>query len=412
MKLPPIGQYSAQFFVMALIMIVMPFYYRFLPPGVYLAGILWLLAKAPDFRFSASREQKTILVIFSLYFLWQVVTLLYTEDLPEGWHNITARLSLVVFPLVLFDPDKDIAARKSLLLRLFAFSAALYMLFCFGVALERSISVIDGRLIFNPITPEAKWLNYFYGSDLSLMINPTYMSVFVLISAFISFESARDFSFSTAARAGWIVLGMFHLVTVWFLSSRIGLVAAIIMTGVYIASVFFSGKPRYVLAGIVLIVLVGVPVVKQNPRMAFFLNRLSEHNYVPEGQDHRFTIWEIATGLAAEKPLTGYGIGDVMSELNEKLREEGVTETFRDSHNQFVQSMLEGGIVQLILLCVLLSMMLFIALRQGNILFGLFVVMMIIFLMTECMISRFFGAAFFSIFGVLLIDSAGPSNEH
>jgi hypothetical protein len=229
---------------LVLIVVIMPLHNRFLPPAIFLLAFGWLLEK--KFRGFSSRSlipgYRVLFLLFLSFFLWQVLTVFYSDDRQEGFSNIFTRLSLLVFPLVMFDVNDHVRDKRKMLLGIFAVATGLYMAVCYGYALERSLIFIDGKLIFNPVTPEAKWLNYFYGSDLVFSIHPTYMVLFVITAAFISLESVRDKYLKLGCRAGWLLNGLFLLVSVYFISSRAGILAAVIMVVFYMAILLLDSQ--------------------------------------------------------------------------------------------------------------------------------------------------------------------------
>jgi O-antigen ligase len=398
------------FIALVLVVLIMPLHHRYLPPAMILLVTGWLLEKRFGNNTSGSiiPGYRRLFLLFFSFFLWQVFTILYSSDRQEGLSNLFTRLSLLVFPLVMFNANTLVRDKRKTLLGIFALSTAVYMTVCFIYALERSLIFIDGKLIFNPVTPEAKWLNYFYGSDLVFSINPTYMAMFVITAAFISLESGRDKSRRVVYRAGWVLNGIFLLVSVYFISSRAGILVAVVMVVFYMAMLLLTArKHRLVrLAVMVLIMLTVLPLVRHNSRLSFFVNSLSSGGYEINSRDNRFIVWRHAASLSVEQPFTGFGIGDARDQLAEKFLLEGEEMLYNDrynAHNQFLESFLEGGVVQLLLLASVIGFMIVLALRERNLLYALFIMMILVFFMVESILYRLAGVSFFSLFSFLLL---------
>jgi O-antigen ligase len=395
---------------LVLIVMIMPLHHRFLPPAIILMAAGWLLEK----RFSILSSggfipgYRILFLLFFSFFLWQVLTLLYSNDRQEGLSNIFTRLSLLVFPLVMFDANALVRDKRKTLLGIFALSTALYMTVCFIYAFERSLFFTDGKLIFDPVTPEAKWLNYFYGSDLVFSIHPTYMALFVITAAFISLEWGRDKSRAMIHRAGWLLTGLFLLVSVYFISSRAGILAAVIMVVFYMTVLLLAARKHKLLrfVVIVLIILTVLPLVRHNSRLSFFVNSLSAGGYEVISRDNRFIVWRHAAKLSMEQPLAGFGIGDARDQLAEQYLLSGEQMLYNDrynAHNQFLESFLEGGVIQLLLLVSVTGFMMVLAIRERNLLYTLFIIMILVFFMVESILYRLAGVSFFSLFSFLLL---------
>lgn len=124
-------------------------------------------------------------------------------------------------------------------------------------------------------------------------------------------------------------------------------------------------------------------------------------------KDNRFIIWPISVELIKEKPLFGYGIGDVQEELNAKYETDGFNEGLRysyNSHNQFLDLALASGLVGLASLLALFISLAFRASRDENLAGILFVVIMFLFMSVETVLSRLDGVIIFAFFFVLLFS--------
>ena len=149
-------------------MIIIPVYHWYLPPLMILWFVLWF------FKLRSLKKElqeipfnyKILFVLFISFYLWQIIGLIYSDYPEAGWRNIVLRLSLLVFPLVLISPGNMIRQKVKTLLQVFASGTFFFMIFCYSLAVYRSINLTDGILIFNPHPPVEDWLNYFFGSSL------------------------------------------------------------------------------------------------------------------------------------------------------------------------------------------------------------------------------------------------------
>jgi O-antigen ligase len=128
-------------------------------------------------------------------------------------------------------------------------------------------------------------------------------------------------------------------------------------------------------------------------------------------QDVRFTIWKSALALFRQNPISGVGTGDASSELKKEFKSLGYENGYYDdlnAHNQFIEILLENGVIGLILFLSIIGYMIFIAWSDRNILYGLFIILTIIFFLFETVLNRQAGVTFFPLFAFLLIYYGGP----
>jgi O-antigen ligase len=298
------------------------------------------------------------------------------------------------------------------LLRIFSICTAIYVVTCFGNALYRSFDFYNGQLSFNPHPPEAEWINYFYGTDLAFSIHPSYLAMYVLISVFISFESWYDKLLKKRFRIAWLVLGILLFISIYFISSRAAIVAAIVMISFYaVNKIIHRKKSRIIWMSIIIILIISLPLIKNNDRVNLLLQGFSkEHGFELRRQDERIMVWKSAVEIIKKNPLFGVGIGDVRTELVKEYRRSGEDKLEKErlnAHNQFLEVLLEGGLVGLSLFLLIFGALIYIAISEKNLLLGLFVIMVILFFTFETVLYRLAGVSFFPLFSFLLLYMPG-----
>jgi O-antigen ligase len=401
-----------------LIMVVLPIQYRFLPPLMILLCLSWIYENFNGFGkvFRYDSKYRLLVIAFLLFYLWQVISLLYTSDIYMGWSNIFGRLSLVIFPIILFKPGERIKSNGLNLMRIFSISTAAYVISCFAYALYRSIDFYNGIWSFNPHPPEADWINFFYGTDLAFSIHPSYLAMYVLISVFISFESWYDKSLKKWFRIAWLVLGILLFISVYFISSRAAILAAIVMISFYaVNKIINRKKSRLIWMSIIVILIISLPLIRNNYRVNLLLQGFSkEHGFELRRQDERIMVWKSAVEIIKKNPLFGVGIGDVRTELVKEYRRRGEDQLEKErlnAHNQFLEVLLEGGSVGFSILLLIFGSLIYLAINDKNLLLGLFIIMIIIFFMFETVLYRLAGVSFFPLFSFLLLYVPGQKNE-
>lgn len=406
-KLLKEGYFS--FLIALLSLFVLPIYAYFLPPLMAIWCISWILEQCSqgNLIWNNNKRYKVLFILFILLYLLDVVSLIYTSDIKMGILNLFSRLSLVVFPLVLFSPGDMIISKIKLLLKIFATGTFLFMVFCFGYALYRSVSLNNGNFVFNTHPAEYPWLSYFYSSDLTLSQHPSYISMYVLLSVFICFETWFEYSVKSMRRFCWLVLGLMLLICQYFLSSRAGILASLVLVPVYLIIRFRkSAKFKYSWIWIVLIIVALSLVIVKNQRVDYLIGRVINKHDFDRKQDPRFLIWKASVEIARNNGLLGVGIGDVRTELAKQFEKHGEKDMAKErlnAHNQFIEILLENGLIGLVLFLVLFGYMIFIAFSEKNLIYGLFILMMFNFFMFETVLYRLSGITFFSLFSFLLL---------
>jgi len=122
--------------------------------------------------------------------------------------------------------------------------------------------------------------------------------------------------------------------------------------------------------------------------------------------DIRVTIWESALGVIERNLVLGVGTGDASDELKKEFLSSGHTSGYYDNlnaHNQFLETLLENGIIGLALFLGIIVYMLYMAVSEKNLIYGMFILMMILYFLFETILNRLSGITFFALFSFLLV---------
>ncbi len=398
-------------YIAALISVfVLPIHVKYLPPFMILWVICWIFENYKQLNklWDTGSSNKTLFGIFIAFYLWQAVSLFYSVDLRLGYGNLFSRLSLILFPLVLTFPGEMIKQNIIKLLRVFAVGAFLFMLFCFANALYTSVNFQDGNLAFNFHPKEYPWQNYFFWNLLVISRHPSYISMYLVLAAIVCFESWFDTALKTSEKIFWLMVGGFLLIAQYFVSSKVGIIISLFLVPVYFLIKFRElGRYRFAWIWFVLILVAVSPIILKNQRIDYLYGSVlnKQIDYVRK-QDPRILIWKSAIKLAGKNLLFGQGIGDARTELSKEYERIGEFEMAKEklnAHDQFLEVLLENGIIGLILFLSIFVYMTYLALSRRNILLAAFIIMMIIFFMFESMLNRLAGVTFFALFSFLLL---------
>jgi len=391
-------------------MMVVPVYVKLLTPLM----ILWCVSWAIENRLRMSNlihaesSYKLLLYLFFAYYLWQFFGVFYSENSAIGWNNVIKRISIVIFPIILISPGEMIKQNIKFLLRVFCISTFFFVIFCFGYATYNSIEFHNRILTFNPHMPIHKWMNYYYGINLAIYQHPSYLSMYILFSAFIAFDSFFDRVVNKLRKLIWLIIGSILLISIYFLSARAAILASIFLLPVYFLFKTLS-KKRYLFAIIFVIIEVFVlfPVVLNNNRVSIFTRNVSEKSFSGVVRvDNRVIIWKSALRIVKRNILFGVGTGDVNNELLKEYQKIGNKELIEkrfNVHNQFIEVLLENGTIGFIIFFSIFGTIFYIAISKRNLMYLMYILIISIFFFFESMLYRIAGIAFFALFSFLLI---------
>jgi O-antigen ligase len=397
-----------------LIMVIIPLHVQYLPPFM----ILWLVVgMLENFLNRAWNVRKDVLWLFIGFILVLSVSffgLIYDDDRSNGLVQIFRRFSFLIFPLILLFPGTRIKSRVNNLLRVFVYSTCLYIIICFVYALTRSIHILNGIWTFSAHSTEEYWVNYFLGTDFSFSQHPSYLSMYIVLSIFISLEYLFTKSQTLISKMKWSLISLLLLLSIYLLSSRVGIISIIILLPVYLLFKTRGIRNR------ALIIVFGVSIIAV--LLFLFIKGERIQSYVREKAgtpiierlrtDERMSFWKSATGVIKKNPIFGVGIGSSCEELKKEFKKKGFIQGYYDTlnaHNQYLEELLESGIIGLLVFLGTIGIMVFNAIRNRNLLYGVFIIMMLIFFMFESILNRIAGVTFFALFSFLLLYVTPPT---
>jgi O-antigen ligase len=404
------------FYSALLVLVILPVHVQYLPPLMILWVIAWILENYSriNLLINTKRVFKLLFLSFILFYAWQAVGLLYTSDIKLGLLNLFGRLSFLVFPVVLLSPGEKIKLKLKLLLRIYALSSLVFILYCFEHALYMSVKINDGLYSFNVHPSGIPWLSYFYGADLTNPQHPSYIAMYILLATFICYEAWFDRSLKLKKRILWLVAGFVLLISQYFLSSRAGILISLILIPFYfIYRLSKFKKTRFAWVVVIILILAIMPLITKNQRVDYLLGKiLNKHADYERKDDPRILIWKSAYNIVKDNVLLGVGIGDVRTVLTKEYLRIGEVEMAKErlnAHNQFLGVLLESGIIGFLIFISVFMIMFYIALSERNLLYILFILMIFMFFLFESVLYRLAGVTFFSLFSFLLMHYGNNS---
>jgi len=410
-----------------LIAVSFPFSYRLSNPWIVLMVVFWvferILRPKKDQLEELKRNpiNKISFYSFIALFVWTAISLSYTDNLELGLKNLEGKLSLLAFPIVLYNFR---LAQKEVwnILKAFIISISLATLY---LLVNSFIHYLD----------QGSWLTYhdFVGKFSGhAVFYSYYLFTSIVLSIFMLLDKKKGRAINWFYGSS-ILIAMLGLL---FCASKNVTVVSIFFGMLILFKKYFSRgirlKEGINAIGIVLVVaFLAIQLGPVKQRMAELFSGSGMENYqkikkgeavVAEDIDRfngtsvRLTFWYI--GLSElereESWLLGLSPGDRRDQINQRYEEVGLLKYYENYnlHNQFIQTLVEVGLIGLLIYLSLYFSLVSSAIKKGNLLFLIFIFASLIFQMTESILERNKGIVFFVFFLCFLQQLNQPQDEN
>jgi|GEM_PF-3268178 len=384
------------------------------------ACLLNFVNNASNFQFSIKNEKGLLMSLF-LFFICYVFAILFAENKIEASNMLSRKMAIILLPiLVLTLKIEETKIHK--LLNYYIYSLCVFTM----VLLANSIAsyFMKGKiLLFHDFVELLNQHAIYYAYFLSLAI--------VLLHKQVVFGALR----------GWqLYLKSFCFAVLWtglfFCSSKNVLITTIIATillhFVELQKQKIKVKPVLVMiASFIILLLVSLQIDGFRNRITSVTNvsgievihKMDEGLKLDNddvntlnGITVRWMMWKIGIEKLKEENQLLFGLnpGDSRSKINEKLEEYGLLYYYKDydMHNQFIQVLVQLGIVGSLLFFFLNFTIINYAIKSKNYILLIFVICLIIFQMTESLLERNKGIVFAFFFISLLASLGKNANEN
>ena len=407
---------------MVFIAISFPFPYQISNLGIVSLVVFWLLKQLTQKSkvIFFNKIDRLIFFCFIGLFIWNAISLFYTQDLQNGLKTLESKLSLLIFPVIFYSTVISSSAVNRII-KYYIYSLALCTIFLLGISINNYIQ--QGSLLtYHDFTGALDFHAVFYSYYIFLAI----LSAVFLISKGGLKTSDRILIYSSivlsfigllisASKNVLVVTSVFLVLSLAFriIKNKIG------FKEVIGAILFFS---------IAFISISQVPVVKSRIVELTELNGLGNLEKIKNGEKLvaedipqfngttlRITFWYVSFKKLIEKNrlLIGLSPGDRRQIMNKEYEKNGINPWYENYniHNQFMQIFVELGLIGLLVYLFLHLNMLIYALNQKNLLLVAFIFGLIFFQMTESIIERNKGIVFFCFF-LLLLKQISTKDEN
>lgn len=381
----------------------------------------WLAEGEWEQKWSSLTANKLALLLPS-FFLLHVVGMFYTSNLTSGFAQLEKKGAFFLIPITIATANRLSRSELSWIMRVFMMACFAGTLICIGHAIWMMVTgATPGNFSdltmgeFHRLNPGASmaWMNFSYVALASgIGMHPTYFGLYLCMCLLMIIELFRNESLSTPERVFAKILFVFFVIFILFLSSRIAMIAAIVIS---IAALLTMSRQSWldVLPRQVAVVLAFAAIVYLNPvsryrslqePVAASMDELA--GYVTSSIEIRLSLLRLSTlASSSVNPWIGAGTGGGVDLLRAEGTQRGITNSIGsyDPHNQFIYTYFELGSVGLIVLMAVLFVPAYIAWRKRSYLYTSFAFVFIAVCLTESALELQKGIVLFTFFGSLLL---------
>lgn len=406
--------------------VTMPWY--ILPNSISIAVlfIVWLADGNFPEKWSRLKRNKWAWSFFIFFFL-HVAGLFYSEDIKTAWFQIETKLSLLILPLIAATgrplPDGSFRILKYG----FIGSCLAVVLVSLAAATFAYLYPSGQPLNFDPYTTErfhslfpdmAAFWEFFSYRQLSqwVGIHPAFFSMYLILCILMLLQEVFD---RQGIAAYHIILIIAFIYFIALLSSRMALASLAVTLFLLVLGHFHAiGRPLQgimVLSGLLILVFLSIwtnPVSRFHSWIEPTSTSLSANQNTPHWNSVNLRLLSWDASLHASKTFwpIGTGTGDGQLVLNEYYSGLGILGYNVNSHNQYLQTFIELGVPGIASLLFCLFGPLRRAFRYDKLHFS-FMVLFGMMCLTESMLARPKGIAFFAMFQSLFLSLETPVHD-
>lgn len=402
-----------QLSVILSIVILLPFTRKFIPLLIGFWALIWVLQNKWKEKWN-NLKSSGVFFLLIIFYLFHAAGLLYTENMPEGLFDMEVKFSLLLFPVLIFSDKIFFRENQSLI-------------FC-AFVLGNIIAALS-TFIFNIYWSLRYDVDYFYYSNFTLFLHPSYASLYAIFSICLIIYFLMNFKQELHKNFLWnifskkwlaVLFTLLLLAYVINLGSRAGIVAVIIITGLIISYYLIHYKKIFLLFVFWAVIFLGsIYILNKFPRFVPVIEFLKtpSDSINPDSRENvvvRYFLIKESMEITKENFLFGVGTGDIKKELIKRYKEKNISLAIEENlnpHNQFLESFATLGIPGIISLLLLVFVTLYKGIKEKSILLISFSLLITINFLFESMLNTQAGVIFFAFFNTLLLISE-KNNSH
>lgn|GEM_PF-6089481 len=333
--------------------------------------------------------------------LFELISLLYTNDVFEGMKQIEKKIALFLFPFFILHGTTGISRQRDSVFYFVAASTILATFICLVVSISKGVDA-------------SSYTFYWYDFTKPINFHPSYLSLIINIVClwFCQKLILNRNSFSILQKLSiFMALLYFGLITL-LLASKI---QTLIYFGIVTIGLIIYLKNKILHLGLVICsitcIIIGLifhkgDLTKRFSSISSFHYQLNAPVSTFNELTIRFALIECSWMLIRENPVLGTGIGDVMNDLDAVYRKVDYKFGYldqQDPHDQYLRVILGTGSVGLLLFFTSLAVPLWMSIKSKDYLLTWFLVIFGFSFLFESVLERHNGIIIFSILNAVLI---------
>lgn len=356
-----------------------------------------LISDQSGFRTNVIFEIKPFLFSIGYFLLNFIIVVLLANDINE-LISLRKLLPFLLFPTV-FIKNQGKFKNENLIYnckKLFVISASLsfFLSFFFGLY----------RMFFFDQSVNTIYITYNFLTDL-FGVHHIYLSAFYSLAILLSLELFQNATKKNHKHIFIFTAGLLFIALI-LLSSRTALFGLILVLAI---KVIFTKKNNLLkpLIALLSVLLISLILIFSLPTLKNRFFKLHENVSSYSGISLRAKIWDNTIDVFKESPIHGYGFKTSQQYLFSQYKKTNFRRAFLlnlNSHNQYLQVLIDSGILGLFFLITLILS--YFTYNTVAFTHKLFLIFMIIMFITESFLVRQAGVIFFTLFiNLLLFDN-------
>ena len=384
--------------------------------------ILWALTSFFDFKFKErfkanfNKETRTYIFLLFAFIILHFFSFIISNDMGNAVKVSSPSLSIIVLPTIFLFANKNYREKYDIILLAFVIGNISALFICLINAFYQSTNILNGEILFqSSLIKDYSFFesfkigkNHFSYLNFSSFKHPSYFAMYTVFSLGIILYLFKN---NKVRKSITLILMSLMVVGIFLISSRAG-IASVLLFIALTSYLFFKRKKRFKLKFLLTIfslVVVSMLIMK--------ITRIEKSFHILEDahdKETRLELWDVSLQLSKEYFWIGAGMGDIEKVRQEKYNEVGMSQAAvhnLNSHNQFFETLLKGGIVFLIVLILLLLFPFIQSLKDKNYLLSLFIILLGFNFLLESMLERFQGVFFIFFFYCLFVIIQQSANR-
>lgn len=380
-----------------------------------------------------SLSRKNIPIIFLagciLLFLLQVLALLYTDNMQQGWTHVRVKAGLMVTPLAILCSTFINPDIRNRLLSHYCLVLAVAAFYCLFISFLNFRETNDSSFFFyhtlaSPLKQHAIYFSLLIVTGLIFLIESLFKRDLLFNQVFhislVIYLSLFLFLLSSKLVISFYIFYVLYYLTQFLLkhkTNRLPIAAAVVLSISFISLIFVSSNP--IRARFYDILKGEIKVVAQD--------KFHQGDYF-NGLQFRLLQWRFVPEILTENKGWWFGVspGDAQDMLNKKFISKNMytgdpskgTRGYLvyNTHNQFLETLLQNGIIGLVVLLATCFSLVKIAAQKKDRILTFIILLLIAWLFTESAFETQYGIIIFTFFPLLLsagkTEKPNPSNFH